>query len=217
MARSAQLRVAFLGALSLLAVVSTSALACKGQTSLLRDDFTDEDPAWGLQDMKGVVIADGAMKITADQNSVMHPIYGGANFPAADACVDIVAPAAFVKDLTFGGFGLWTARGWVFIQINSDATAEVSGVQNNIWLHPVPPRKFDAIKAGPGAVNNLRVVWKGPPEQDSNDPPDPTVTVYINGKLFVKFKTPPNLDRSLALAAQTNGTTYQFKNLNVTQ
>ena len=217
MVRSAHLRVAFVGALSLLAVASTSALACKGQTSLLRDDFTDEDPAWGIEDVKGVTIGDGSMKITTDPNSVLHMSYGGANFPAGDACVDIVAPPAFVKDVTFGGLGLWTARGWVFIQINSDATAEVAGVQNGIWVYPVPARKFDAIKAGPGATNNLRVVWKGPPAQDSNDAPDPNVMVYINGKLFVKFKTPPNADRSLAMTAQTEGTTYQFKNLNVTQ
>ena len=28
------------------AVASTPAFACKGTTSLLRDDFTDVDPAW---------------------------------------------------------------------------------------------------------------------------------------------------------------------------
>jgi hypothetical protein len=209
-------RFALVGALSVLALSSNAALACKGTNTLLRDDFTDEDPAWGIADTPGAAIGDGSLKIASEPSHGLRVAYQGMNFPDGDACVDVVAPGAAGKSPTIAGIGLQTARGWNYVYVGTEGTAGVEGLQANAWVNPVPSRKFDAVRSGPGAVNNIRVVWKGPPQQNDTAAPDPTVQVFINGKLFVKFKLPPNGDRQLALYAESEGGTYVFKNLNVT-
>src|SRR5262249_55842723 len=142
-------------------------------------------------------------------------MYQGEFFPAGDACVTITGPAPVAKDTTniFGGILLQeTNYDWWMPAVWADGTASVERMLNNGWLHPVPQRKFDAVKTGANAVNVLRVVWKAPPAQGSNTPPDPTVTVFINDKQFISFnKMTPNPDRLFGLVADTEGTTtYQF-------
>mgnify|MGYP000913353609 CR=1 FL=1 len=77
--------------------------------------------------------------------------------------------------------------------------------------------KFDAIKTGTDAVNQLRVVWKAPPRSNSTEAPDPNVTVFINDKQFIRFKAPPNDNRQIGIYAAANGGTFQFKNLHITE
>ncbi len=139
------------------------------------------------------------------------------NFPGADACIDIIAPPALGKTPSQGGLGLWTGRGWNFIFITSDGTAGVQGLQDGSWVTPVPTRKFDAIKTAPNAVNQLRAVWKAPPDSNSATAPDPYIMVFINDKPFIKYKAVPNANRAVAIYADTEGAVYQFKNLAITQ
>lgn len=209
-------RLAMLGAVISLSLASTSAFACKGATTLFSDVFTDEDPAWAL-DHSIATVEDGAMKVTTAANRIYDPSYQGMNFPGGDACVDIVNPSTPTKAVTQAGLALWTGRGWNFIYIQSDGQAGVTGLQSNNWINPVPARKFDGINTGAGAVNRLRIVWSAPPADNSNTPPDPYVQVFINDKPFIKYKTVPNQDRSLGIYADSEGATYQFKNLIVTQ
>jgi hypothetical protein len=216
MSTNAVLRTTVLGAVVCLAMYSSSALACKGPTTLLRDDFTDEDPAWGLTDHTNAQIGGGALKVTSDPGHFFNLYYQGMNFPAGDACVDIVFPTTPVKNVTQGGLGLWTGRGWDFVFINSDGTAGVQGLQNNDWINPVPARKFDAIKTAPGAVNQLRLVWKAPPASNSTVAPDPYVQIFINDKPFIKYKTVPNPNRAISIYADTEGAQFEFRNLAVT-
>ncbi|HLW91094.1 MAG TPA: hypothetical protein VKS78_07320 [Roseiarcus sp.] len=214
------LRVAAFGALLSVGLFSGSALACKGTTTLFRDDFSSEDPAWGLTDPTTAKVADGAMQVTTKAGGYYaNLLYQGMNFPGADACIDIVFPATPTKAATQGGFGVWTGRGWDFIYIASDGTAGVQGLQGNNWVTPVPARKAASLKATPGATNTLRIVWAAPPADNAKAAPDPFITIYINDALFIKYKAVPNSnnDRALAIYAVTEGTTYLFKNLAVTQ
>ncbi len=211
------LRAAVLGGLALSGLAATSALACKGQTTLLRDDFTDEDPAWDLANSPGASVADGAMKVTSDPGHGQPILYAGQMFPAADVCVDMIAPPAQGKAVLSGGISFWNGRGLVDVMISSDGTASVAVNQNGVWAHPVPSRKADTVKTAPGAVNNLRVVWKGPPDDGGTQAPDPSVQIFINGKPFVKFKMTPNANRQIGFYVESEGGTYLFKNLNVTQ
>ena len=215
MAVKSGLRFSMVGAVFVVAMSTSAALACKGPTTLFRDDFTDEDPAWALDHSIGQ-IADGAMKVTTKPQTYFDPYYQGMNFPAGDACIDIVSPSTPSKTPTQAGLGLWTSRGWNFIYIASDGTAGVTGLQDNNWVNPVPARKFDGIKLTPGADNQLRVVWSAPPAQNATTPPDQYVQIFINDKLFIKYKTPPNADRAIAIYADTEGATYEFKNLVIT-
>jgi hypothetical protein len=197
-------------------IAASPALACKGANSLLRDDFTDEDPAWGLDDPL-IKIGGGAMTMKSDPGKINFLLYQGQNFPAADACVDMISPVSKNADV-LGGLFFATADGkyniaWVSV---AGGTAGVTGLSSSGWTNPVPGRKFDGIKTAPNAVNTIRLTWKGPPPPNSQTAPDPTVTMYVNDKQFIKFKAPPNADRLIGLYAQSEGGTFQFKNLSVT-
>ena len=161
MALKTVLRLGAAGAVVALGLLSTSAYACKGATTLFRDDFSEEDPGWGLTEQSQAQIGGGAMKVTVDVGRVNFFAYQGQNFPGGDACVDIVFPTVATK-FSQGGLGVWNGKYWNFIYIQPDGQAGVSGLQNGYWVNPVPPRKVDAIKTGLGATNQLRVVWKAP-------------------------------------------------------
>jgi hypothetical protein len=60
------------------------------------------------------------------------------------------------------------------------------------------------------------VTSKAPPPANSKDAPDPSVTVFINDKQFIKFKAVPNAGRSLSIFTTSEGGVYQYKNLVVT-
>ena len=84
---------ALLGAV-FIAAMASPALACKGTESLLRDDFTETDPAWSVTwpDTTSFDIADGKVEARADPGTWASMWYDGDFFPAADACVDITLP-----------------------------------------------------------------------------------------------------------------------------
>jgi hypothetical protein len=205
-----------------IAVAASPALACKGATSLLRDDFTDVDPAW--QDMFSdnghgtFQIGGGKAVIKTDPGYYDALMYQGDFYPSGDACVTITNPGpARDPSNIWAGMVLQVADGsWYFPMINLDGTAGVQRLSID-WLNPVPPRKFAAIRTGPNAVNVLRVVWKAPPRTGSSTPPDPTVTMFINDQQFISFKINPNANRLFGLAAGTEGNTYQFSDLAITR
>jgi hypothetical protein len=193
-----------------------AAFACKGTTTLLRDDFTEEDPAWDIKEEKAQV-GNGAFKMTSEAGRINLQIYGGMVFPGGDACVDVVLPAGRPSNDVRGGLGLWVGRQWNFIYLASDGTAGVEGLQNGTWTAPVPNRKVEGLKSGPEASNQLRVVWKSPPRSNSADAPDSIVAVFINDKPFIRFKAAPNANRQIAFYVASNGGVFQFKNLHVTE
>jgi hypothetical protein len=85
MSMKSLLRFAMFGTMFSLGMYATSALACKGSTLQLRDDFTDEDPAWGLTDRNVAQIGNGALAVNTAVNTYFSLYYQGMNFPAADA------------------------------------------------------------------------------------------------------------------------------------
>jgi hypothetical protein len=208
---------AMTGALLALTLAASPALACKGAESLLRDDFTEEDPAWNVESDSGAAITNGALTLKSDVGHFQNLMYQGMNFPDADVCVTLMPPNGKPSADTQGGIGVWTGKAWNYIYLTTDGQAGVAGLQNGSWTNPVPLRKADSIKTGNDAVNTLRVVWHGPPPSNSKTAPDPFVTIYINDKQFIKFKATPNGDRTVSLYAETGGGTYQFKNLDITQ
>jgi hypothetical protein len=210
------LGAAMMGAL--LTLAGTPALACKGAETLLRDDFTQEDPAWNIEATNNAAtIGNGVLTLKSDVGHFQNLQYQGLNFADADACIDMIAPAGKPSPDVQGGLGIWTGKAWDYIYVTTDGNAGVAGLQDGSWTNPVPMRKSDAIKTAPEAVNTLRVVWHAPPAQNSKAAPDPFVTVFINDKQFIKFKATPNSDRTVSVYAETGGGLYQFKNLAITQ
>jgi hypothetical protein len=198
-----------------LVVAAIPAVACKGSETLLRDDFTDEDPAWNISD-SNAQIGGGVLKLKSDLGKMRNLWYRGQNFPGADVCIDIIAPSGKPSADIQAGLGLSTRKGWNYVYVATDGSAGVDSLQSGDWVSPVPNRKFDGIKTIPGAVNQLRVTWKAAPPSNSKDAPDPTVTIFINDKQFIKYKVTPNSDRSIGIYVSSGGAVYQFKNLVVT-
>jgi hypothetical protein len=205
----------------MIAAASTPALACKGATSLLRDDFSD--PAWAeyFTDTPTFQLGGGKAVAKGPANAYQVLLYQGDFFPAADACVTITGPDAAPRDPSAPSVGIvmQDANGdWWIPNISPDGTAAVDRVGAAGWLHPVPNRKFAGVKTGANAVNVLRVVWSGPPPASgSNTPPDPNVTVYINDQQFIVFKMPPNANRLVGLYADTEESTFTFSNVVITK
>jgi hypothetical protein len=202
------------------ALVSSPALACKGATTLLRDDFSD--PSWSEQftDTPSFQLGGGKAVAKTPEQKWQILFYQGDFYPAGDACVTITGPSAAPRDpsIVNAGIVLQDGRGdWWAPGIFADGSVSIDRLANAGWLHPVPKRKFGAVKTGANAVNVLRVVWSGPPPDGSNTPPDLNVTVFVNDQQFVVFKMAPNPDRLFGLFADTEGTTYQFSNVLITK
>jgi hypothetical protein len=208
---------ALTGAVFAVAITAGPSFACKGATVQLQDDFTDVDPAWSTNNGT-VKIGDGKLLAQSDPGKIFWLEYDGAYFGTADACVSITAPNVRDPSTVEAGLGFMGADGSAFfIVIKPNGMAGVQRLTSDGWLNPVPPRKSDAIKTEPGAVNTLRVVWKGPPPNGSNAAPDPTVQIFINDKPFINFKAPPNSNRYLYLYAESEGSQYQLSRLIVTK
>lgn len=200
-----------------IAAVAGPALACKGTESLLRDEFTEVDPAWNIwwPDTTSFDIADGKVAAKADPNVWGVMWYEGAFFPAADACVDITFPDVRDPTNVWAGLGFWSADATIIVYLTPDGKAGVWKVTNDGWLSPVAAKPQDSIKSG--EANTLRVVWSGPPAAGSTQAADPFVQVFINDQPAFKFKVKPNGNRQIALGLQSEGETFEFSNLSITQ
>jgi hypothetical protein len=137
-------------------MLASPALACKGAETLLRDDFTDEDPAWNIEANNAATIGNGVLTLKSDAGHFQNLMYQGMNFPEADVCVTLIAPNGKPSPDTQGGIGIWTGKAWNYIYITTDGNAGVAGLQDGSWTNPVPMRKSDAIKTGNDAARPLR-------------------------------------------------------------
>ena len=198
------------------AMAASPALACKGAESLLRDDFTEADPAWGITwpDSSSFEIGGGKVVARSDAGTWASMWWNGSFFPAADACVTITMPSVRNPENVWGGLMFFAGASYI-AYITPDGKAGVSRVDKGGWLNPVPARPFAAIKQG--APNTLRVVWSAPQPDNSAKPSDPSVTIYINDQQFIKFKVKPNNDRQIGLAVQSEGNNIEFANIDVTE
>jgi hypothetical protein len=201
-------------------VAAGPALACKGATSLLRDDFSELDPAWNTVFNTGTTFSAGGGKLAlkSDPTNLGIITYEGDFYPAADACVTITSPSVRDPAGLWAGLLLTLGDGsWLMPRIFLDGTAGVTRLSGPGWLNPVPPRKFAGVKTGANAANTIRIVWSGPPAQNSKAPANQDVSFFINDQSFIKFKAAPNADRKIGLVAVSEGNTFQFSNLAITQ
>ena len=199
-----------------MAIAGSPAFACKGAEVVLRDDFTEADPAWlvAWPDTTSFDIADGKVVAKSDAGKWGYMLYQGSYFPAADACVDIVAPTG---DNAWAGLLFQQDYVDYIAYVTADGKAGVTRVDSHGWLDPVTARPFAAIKTGAGAVNTMRLVWSAPQPSNSQTPSDPTVQMFINDEPFIKFKVKPSDARIIGLAVASEGSDAEFSNLVVTQ
>ena len=199
------------------AAVASPALACKGTESLLRDEFTEADPAWNnwWPDTSAFDIGDGKIAASVEPNYWGAMWYEGDYFPAADACIDITLPDVRDPSNVWAGLIFWSGDANYIVYLTPDGKAGVWRQSNDGWLNPVRAKAYDAIKAG--ETNSLRVVWSAPPPAGSTEAANPTIQVSINDEPVFKFKVKPNSNRQVGLAIQSDGDTFEFSNLSITR
>jgi hypothetical protein len=196
-----------LAAVAMLAL-SGPALACKGKTVLLEDNFEEVDPAWSVSD--AVSIGSGKLSISPKPGYGNAVWYNGMLFDDADICVDMVVPTANQPDKISGGilfyFDDWDNN---FRFVTSGGSAAVVRYQKGKYLTPISWREVAGMNTKPGSVNTLRLTLKGN-----------TGTAYVNDKPLGNFKMAPGTGTLLGLvgySAQDDApATWTFQNLKVT-
>jgi hypothetical protein len=199
-------------AASIILVMATSgdpALACHGNTVLLKDDFSSVNAAWTPPAGWDVQFSIGSGKLLAKAPAQKWGMitFGTSFFPEADACVDVVLPIIGDTSNKWAGLLFEGADGHYVAAINFDRTVVVHKVNSDGWLDTYPTTEVDSVKRGANAVNRMRLVWNA----------EPTVVFYINDKLFDTFDARANRNRRIGFAFQTGGATVEYRNLVVTK
>jgi hypothetical protein len=221
----------FTAAIFLLAASAGPALACKGSTVILQDNFQTADPNW-----HGTVsIAGGQATVTQTpfydgQNLVQETFggafYGGKHIDSGDACVDFVGPQVSNPTNASAGivFGFVdTLSYWVFYAredgqaalLNVLPFADSGGVQAR--LTPIAYQPSAALKRGAGVTNTLRVTWSGNTGATYiNDQPfwpfaiaQPFQNTFVGLHVGIGFPSTYSAQDSVPMS-------YQFSNLKIT-
>jgi hypothetical protein len=225
------LRLATAAMLALAAAFAGPALACKGSTTILQDNFQTADANWhGTVSIAGGHAAVTSTPFYDGQNFVTTTFggafYGGKHIDSGDMCVDMVGPQ--VSDPTTASAGivfgfLDSLSFWVFFAREDGQAAvfhllpfEDSGGAHAV-LTPIAYQPSAVLKSGAGVTNTLRVTWSGK-----------TGATYINDQPFWPFAIPQPFQNTfvgLYVAPAFPGTysaqesvpvTYQFSNLKIT-
>src|SRR5712691_58907 len=172
----------FLASLFILCVAATStAFACKLDPSAsLQEDFKKPDPQWQV-DGKITYFADGQLAMKPEPKTVISKSFATFAFKNATYCVDVKAPPdAIDPDSTSAGgllFWLIDNNNYYIVTIYSDSNYAVWRRANNAWASILPKTKFEKLKAGPGAVNEIKVTAL-----------NNVVTLFFNGEKATEFR-----------------------------
>jgi hypothetical protein len=162
-------------AVLVLAASAGPALACKGSTVILQDNFQTAEPDWhgtgSIANGHAVVTStpfyDGQTFVSATFGGMF---YGAKHIDSGDACVDMVGPQ--VADPTNAAAGIMFGftdidSFWVFFARQDGQAAlyhflpfdQNGGTQAT--LIPIAYQPSVALKHGGGVTNTLRVSWNG--------------------------------------------------------
>lgn len=161
--------------------------ACEGKATLFSDDFANPSPAWGPGNND--VFRDGKYTMTVEPNATVAdwpdaPLFSG-NY---SVCVKIKLPQD-PKGEAGSGVIFWIdplknkqgGRNLYMAMISPDGfywvAKQVDGARANV----VEPAQSDAVKTGPGAVNEIVITLR-----------DDRGTLVINGKNMGDFSGQPS-------------------------
>jgi hypothetical protein len=214
-----------------LAVSAGPALACKGSTVILQDNFQSAEPDWhgtvstggGHATVTSTPFYDGNNFVSATFGGAF---YGGKHIDSGDACVDMVAPP--VADPTTAAAGIMFGftdifSYWIFYA-REDGEAAIFHVLpfeenggGEATLTPVTFQPSSALKRGAGVTNTLRVSWNGKVGATYiNDQPFWTFAIPQPFKnTFVGFHVGPGFSSTYSPQAAVP-MSYQFSNLKIT-
>ena len=163
---------------------ATMALSCPSQTGkvIFSDDFADGDGGWNVD--ANIAYVKSAVSIKIDSKTVFETITN-LTFDASegDYCADFAfpgdAPASDSPDTVGLIFLAADDRNRFYFSVSSSGKAYVSRLANNETSYLLSGQDTAAINKDPGAVNQLRVVYK-----------NQKATFYVNGVQLKVIRIP---------------------------
>jgi hypothetical protein len=157
---------------------------------LFSDTFATLRDEWGEPDAIQEV-RDGSLVMTPRVGTNYTSLLQGRSFGDADIRVTITLQKG--GGTQSAGIAFWGTNynNLYALAVYSDGDFRVARRVSGKTLYPVFLQKSDAIRQGPGAVNNVRVVTRGS-----------RATIFINDKVVAQFKGfPPRGDSAVGLQA----------------
>jgi hypothetical protein len=156
-----------LGAAAVLSLAAGPSLACLGKSDPAFDDnFANPDPGW--PNGENVAATPQGLVLKPPVNGSTWAVNGNYTMDGSDLCVTVALPATLpnpANEDTVGDVGVlfWKRDpdNYYMAAISPDGVAVVSRFLNGQWLTIVNPAHAEAIKTGPGAVNEIEVTAKG--------------------------------------------------------
>lgn len=185
--------------------------ACESKTVVYEDSFDRLEPTWGWEDID-YYAEDGELVIESYEDAPT-PVYNQFSYyyDSADVCVTVTNVDVKKSDDTTASIMFWGVDkdNYYAFLIDPQGQAAAFRIQKGKMLFQIQWTKFDAVKKGEKASNELRVVVKGK-----------TATFYVNGKKFKQINGQPPADGWLvglrAFGAGKDGVTYSFDDFKVT-
>jgi hypothetical protein len=169
--------------MAVLLMTSGVALACLGKNDpALDDNFTKPDPGWPSGD--NVSTTTQGLVVKPPVNGSTWVVNSNYTMDGSDLCVTVALPATLptpANEDTVGDVGVlfWKRDNdnYYMAAISPDGLAVVSRYLNGQWLTIVNPARSDAVKIGPGAVNEIEVTNRGN-----------AGNLYVNGTELADFR-----------------------------
>lgn len=193
-----------------LVLMASSALACQGPKVLFEDTFDRLDPTWGVED-DAFFIKNGELNILPNPDQAYYAFNNSGYYDDVDYCVDVIAINADLAGDSYAGEIFWgiDKDNYYSFLVTADGFASVFRRQKGKTLSQVDWEKFDAVKTGADAVNQLRVVTQGN-----------KATLYVNGAEFRTITGQPPDDGwqfgVRAASPKNSKATYGFDNVKIT-
>ena len=192
-------------------LVSSPALACKGDKILFSDDFKQVDSSWGF-DSPDVTVEEGKVKIKPQPDISNLLIYKAILFGNADYCITVRMPNVMSDtDNTMAGPIFWATDydNYYMFMITPSGYAEITRKVKGKWIDVVEWKQTTSIKRDSGSKNLLRVETNGD-----------TISAYINDQKFASVKGQmPDGGGQIGMRAQSEKgqvDTWKFTALKVT-
>lgn len=192
-------------------VAGVAAQACQSKTLVYEDTFERFEPTWGSEDFD-YYVEDGKLLVDAYED-LETAVFNQFSYyyDSADICVTVTNTDVKKSDDTTASIVFWVVDydNYYACLIDPQGQAAIFRVQKGKLLFQVKWTKFDAVKKGEGATNDLRVLVKGK-----------SATFFVNGKQFRQFNGVPPKDGWTvgvrAFGAGDDGVTYAFDDFKVT-
>jgi hypothetical protein len=173
----------------------------------LADDFKAVDPGWVLPS-EVAYYADGQLTLKPMESKTARVLYPSFRFKNATVCATFKSPPAPPEGTaTNGGVIFWgtDTSNFYVAGVHPQGSYSVYRQANGSWADVILPTPFDAIKQGPGALNEVKVTTN-----------DRVATLFINGVKVTEFRgQPPKEDSAIGVyAASNNNERNEWKVIN---